>query len=409
MRPHTVLRPAQCWGHDAIPGRVLCAESVATIHANSASKSRKIGLLRRLGEAMALDEQSVCAYLQHLSPEERYDLLQSAVPDLRTELQRLLGTMGAISVRERPRTVRIPEELPAHLAQRLHEYYAKVTARYERLIKNGHSRSSAYQGWRMNAPIRLAKYLAANGIERWDVLRQRDIASFLMENPGLRRSSLDGFLHFLNQDRSFTERRGRPPSKLGRKRTAPRPPPVISPSELKLVITEIRRTRSPAEFLLAWLVCRMGMTAAAGYALTLDKIRVDNAGRLVIQPARVWVAVPRDIEPMLLKLISDEVPDWRQIVPEQLQHVTIFDRYIKDIGVFREQVLQGRALTLRASAVFAAMHNGHLDRATLHATMGVSMPTIAKLELLLSADLHRRLDPSIVAGRNAAILGEADD
>jgi hypothetical protein len=41
--------------------------------------------------------------------------------------------------------------------------------------------------------------------------------------------------------------------------------------------------------------------------------------------------------------------------------------------------------------------------------MGVSMPTIAKLELLLSADLHRRLDPSIVAGRNAAILGQADD
>lgn len=379
------------------------------LRGGSAFKLRKIGLLRRLGEAMALDEQSVCAYLNHLSPEERYDLLQSAVPDLRTELQRLLGTMGAIPVRERPKSVRIPEELPAHLAQRLHEYYAKVTARYERLVKNGHSRSSAYRERRMNTPIRLAKYLADNGIERWDVLRQRDIASFLMVNPGLRRSSIDGFLRFLNQDRSFTERRGRPPSKLGSKRTTPRPPPVISPSELKDVITEIRRTRSPAEFLLAWLVCRMGMTVAAGYALTLDKIRVDKAGRLVIQPARVWVAVPRDIEPILLNLISDEVPDWRQTAPEQLQHVTIFDRYIKDVDVFREQVLQRRAFTLRASAVFAAMHNGHLDRATLHATMGVSMPTIAKLELLLSADLHRRIDPSVVARRNAAILGEADD
>jgi len=55
------------------------------------------------------------------------------------------------------------------------------------------------------------------------------------------------------------------------------------------------------------------------------------------------------------------------------------------------------------------MLDGHLDRVTLRHTMGVSMPTILQLERLLSVDLHRRLDPSLVEARNAHITGHVDD
>ena len=55
------------------------------------------------------------------------------------------------------------------------------------------------------------------------------------------------------------------------------------------------------------------------------------------------------------------------------------------------------------------MLKGRLDRVTIHQTMGVSMPTIAKMEVLFSIDLHRKLDPDIVAARNARIRGDTND
>lgn len=41
--------------------------------------------------------------------------------------------------------------------------------------------------------------------------------------------------------------------------------------------------------------------------------------------------------------------------------------------------------------------------------MGVSMPFLVKLELLLSTDIHRSLDPELARKRNAHILGKSDD
>jgi hypothetical protein len=94
---------------------------------------------------------------------------------------------------------------------------------------------------------------------------------------------------------------------------------------------------------------------------------------------------------------------------DALQFIKIFDRYIPSLSRYAVRVLGGRARLLRASAVFAAMMSGHLDRVTLNQTMGVSTPTIARLETLLSADLHRRLAPDFIAERNKRILGGASD
>jgi Fe-S-cluster formation regulator IscX/YfhJ len=130
---------------------------------------------------------------------------------------------------------------------------------------------------------------------------------------------------------------------------------------------------------------------------------------MVIQPALVWVEVPPRVADQFRNIIEPVEPSWGKVDPESLRHVTLFDHYITKLDDFSAKVLQGRTRLLRASAIFAAMLDGHLDRVTLRHTMGVSMPTILQLERLLSVDLHRRLDPGLVEARNAHITGQVDD
>ncbi|MGU5559466.1 hypothetical protein ACV1C9_20400 [Aeromonas caviae] len=75
---------------------------------------------------------------------------------------------------------------------------------------------------------------------------------------------------------------------------------------------------------------------------------------------------------------------------------------------FSTLYLQNKAVIIRASAIYAMMENGHLDRVTLKKTIGVSMPTLAKLERLFSVDVHRRLDPEFIKLRNVHITGQGN-
>lgn len=183
----------------------------------------------------------------------------------------------------------------------------------------------------------------------------------------------------------------------------------MRPDELKEFLAGVRDRYSDPEYLLAWMVCRLGMIAKNAYEISLDRIRQNDKGQLVIRPAVVWVELPPRIGSMLRRLVEEIEPRWAGAEPDSLCHVTLFDRHIPDLDRFSANVLQCRTRILRASAIFAAMLDGHLDRVTLRQTMGVSMPTIIKLERLLSVDMHRKLDPAFVQARNARIRGDADD
>lgn len=192
--------------------------------------------------------------------------------------------------------------------------------------------------------------------------------------------------------------------------TKRRPPPqVLRPEILAQFLADVRERYSVHEYVLAWMVCRLGMIARHAYSITLDRIQLNDRGRMVIRPALVWVEVPPRVADQFRNIIEPIEPSWGKVDPESLRHITLFDHYITKLDDFSATVLQGRTRLLRASAIFAAMLDGHLDRVTLRHTMGVSMPTILQLERLLSVDLHRRLDPSLVEARNAHITGQVDD
>lgn len=343
-----------------------------------------------------------------MSPEDRHELLDAAVPELRVQLAFALSALGEPSTCPPSRPVTKSDDLPADLAEKLSLFQARIETRYKRLLKSGHERTGPYVAEVMAGPKRLASFLAAEGITRWDAMRKRDLVAFFAANPRLLKAKVERFMKFLNEHKPFRETRGGAAKPRGMKR--PRSAPVVMPpEELRAALSEIRLSATDQEYLLAWLICRMGMTATSAYSLTLDRVTLNDQGQLVIRPARAWVVVPVR-EAAIFKAMAEAIaPAWPKMPEDALKFITIFDAYIPNLNRYAERVLKGRARLLRSSAIFAAMMTGHLDRVTLNKTMGVSTPTIAKLETLLSGDLHRRLDPDFIKERNKRILGEGSD
>lgn len=403
------LRPPECWVHDANPLLAMCGQSQSFRQFRGKVSARRTAMLHALGNAIQSGDAAVREYLASLSPEARFELMRGVVPKLAAFLATVIPTIEGCEIRPASRSVVIPERLPPGLRTQLQAYHDKLQSRFNKLIAKGHDRAPNFVSRIMSTQIRFAEHLLAGGIERWDVVRKRDIVAFLQDNPSVTPDKVMRFMRFVNEHQPFRETRGRPSRSQGGERRNVTPPKTVPPQVLEAFLADVRTTRSDAEYLLAWLVCRMGMMAQPAYALSLDRVRFNDAGRLVIRPARVWVSVPRAIEALFRKLIDEAAPNWRKRLPEQLKGLTFFRHYIPNLDVFTVDVLQGRTRILRASAVFAAMMKGQVDRVTLHQTMGVSMPFLVKLELLLSTDMHRSLDASLVKRRNDHILGKRDD
>lgn len=401
--------PATCWSHSSREELRLCAQSMATLMQGAPRRKLYLHWLRSVGEAFEQGEHAVQKVLTELPPEARATLLKYAAPALRVLLAKRLAMLDDVEVRPSARAVRIPENLPLPLRDGLVAYQQRLQTRYETLLKRGHTRSSAYVAEAMKVPIRLAVFMASIDIQRWDVVRKRDLVAFFKENPAAKRTSAARFLRSMEDHRPFRDGRGRHSGKRRGMRNPKGPPPqVLRPEVLNQFLADVRERYSAPEYVLAWMVCRLGMKSTQAYHITLDRIRLNDNGRMVIQPAQVWVEVPRRVASLFRKVIEGVEPSWGHVESDTLRHVTVFDHYIRELDVFQRTVLQGRTQLLRMSAVFAAILSGHLDRVTLRHSMGVSMPTIIQLERLLSVDLHRRLDPDLAAQRNTHILGEGD-
>lgn len=403
--------PGTCWLHSSQEELRWCAQSMVTSMQGAEKRSLYLQLLRRVGEAFQQDDLAVDNLLATISPEARSMLLKYGSAELRAALSKRIAALPNAEVRPATTSARIPDGLPQPLLDGLLAFEKRLQARYETLVERGHTRSHKYVAAAMKVPVRLAVFLAGEGIERWDIVRNRDLVAFFQKNPAAPRQPIERFLQSMEDHRPFRERRGRPAGGRKRMRDAKRrpPPQVLRPEILLQFLADVRERYSVHEYLLAWMVCRLGMIARHAYSITLDRIQLNDRGRMVIRPALVWVEVPQRVADQFRKIIEPVDPSWGKVDPESLRFVTLFDHYITDLDEFTAKVLQGRTRLLRASAIFAAMLDGHLDRVTLRHTMGVSMPTILQLERLLSVDLHRRLDPSLVEARNAHITGHVDD
>jgi hypothetical protein len=404
------VRPEGCWALREGSGLALCAQSLAARRTTAERFEVRLTVLRGLGKVIDGGDAAVMRYLRTLTPEQTYELVRSAVPALQARVSALLKQAEVQEPRRERRQVSIPESLPEQMREVLVKYQAKLERRSDRLTEKGHTRSYTYAARLMSEPLRLSLYLVAEGHTSWLSMKRRDVVSFMAKNPAVLRTSVERFLRFLEEDRPFAaaanvQRKGaKRKSGVGQSSPAHE---VLSPEELKAILDRVRSENTEPEYLLTWLICKMGLTAQAAYDITLDKFEVNEAGRLAIRPARVWVLVPKSVATIFERNIELLFPGWRDATPEERSHMSLFTTTVPKVHTFVEQTLGQKARTLRASAIYAAMRAGHLDRVTLVETMGVSIATIQKLERLLSTDLHRTLPAAFVKERNKHIMGTA--
>jgi hypothetical protein len=403
------IKPPGCWANSPDQRLVNCAKSLKYRQFKEDTAQLRTELLKGLGEAIQQGDAVVATYLKGLTATTRYELHRSSVPELAAYLSAAIASMGGLEQRQASRPVEVPEDFPPGLREPLLRYKEKLERLYNKRLEKGHKRAPNYVWRTLLVPLRFAKHLHANGIDRWDVVRNRDIVNFCRENPTVPSSKIMPIMRFVNDHLPFRETRGRAMRSRGGERRNITPPKILPAEELDSLLAEVRETGTDAEYVLTWLVCRLGMMARPAYELPLDRVRINDAGRLVIRPAQAWLTLPRSVENLFKKIIDEAVPNWQHVPTDQLKGVVFFRNHIPNLDLFTIRVLKGKTRLLRSSAIFASMMKGQIDRVTLNQTTGVSTAYIIRLELLLSADMHRSLDPKLVKARNAHILGESND
>lgn len=399
----TSVPPRQCWLEDEDSLKALCARSLSPMPVKGFNE--RAAAFLAVGEVIDKSDLHLRSVIANLTEIQRFELMHHAVPALKVKLSPLLVELEVEKVQPPEREVPIPDDISEGLRVGLVEYLARLRRRLDTVRRRGGTRDPRYLSNLLNIAIRLARFLDANGIKTWDAMRKRDVVAFIAENPKVTPTRLSRLLRALSEDKPFADRRGR--HVRGRGARAPVPlQEVMAPKEVDAFLEELKQRCTPAEYAAAWLVAKMGMSASAVHRLTADLLKVDADGRVVIRPADAWVVLPKGIGRQLAAIADSAAPGWRTAIGNQFAHVRVFHKSLPKLDVFRERVLLRDAWRLRASAVYAALLNGHLDRVTLRATMGVSHATIASIERHLSADIHRKLEPSVVRERNKVLTGD---
>jgi len=368
--------------------------------------SRKKALLRALFPALAAGGQELQTFLISLGQDDRYHLMQAAEPETRIKLAAGLGDLdGGVS----PPQLRIliPSDLPDDLRRGLTDYLDKHRRRLDLLVKNGHARSPKFLQKKLQEPIRLAKFISAQGLSRWMELSSSTLVAFAKQYPSHNRVMLKAFLdHIRDQDR-FRKKPGPPKKKPAQVLRSSRMPDVYRPDALAEKLKQARQRLPAEEYVLYWMVARLGMTALAACRITLDRLHVNTDGQMVIRPADGWVQVPKSVAPTLARLAKAAAPGWPFEAPESGGAIP-FMAPVADSPRKAALICDNETRKLRLSAAYAAIRAGHHDRSTLRAFMGISLKILEQLEFLLQADMHMIVDPDIVKRRNAVILGKAD-
>jgi len=296
-------------------------------------------------------------------------------------------------------------DLPEPLLERLKDWEDKNRRRLTARINNGYTRAPDTLRRKMAEPIALARFLADRGIERWETMTISDRIAFAKTRPKLVQQKLKAFITFIEGGNPFKTRRGRPPKRAKKVIRETRQTPILPPDELKARLREAKQRLPADQYLLYWLVAKLGLTAKAAYSLTLDRITINAQARLVIRPAEAWFSLPKSLAPTMEALARAADPAWPYEDPDKAPAIPVMEDVIPRHRVGPD-IFLGETTLLRSSAIHAAMHYGQLDRKTLAAITGVSLKTISDMEFLVPADIHSLVSHDLVAARNQAILGE---
>lgn len=362
-------------------------------------------LLRDLQKASGVSEQVARQHLERLTPHERWSLLQFSAPDLRDWLLKSYK-LDDLEVSPNLESVCYPE-LPENLLVMLTAWETKNRNRLIARMNSGHSRSPTTLRRMMAEPIALARFLSENGITRWDAMKMSDRVAFAKTRQKRVQQKLRPFLAFLEGASRFGAKRGRRPKKSASAIRETRQIPILQPDVLKARIKEAKQRLPADQYLLYWLVARLGLTAKAAYGITLDKITVNQKGRVVIRPADAWFALPKSLASTMERLARAADTQWPYLSPQDAPPIPVMAGVIPKSRIGKD-IYQNETTLLRSSAIFAAMHDGMLDRKSLSAITGVSHTTIAIMEFMVPADIHSLGSHKLVTARNKMILGKDD-
>lgn len=401
-----VLEPNRCWKEHGNVIQKLCVLSAPHNRVTAAQKKRVYSHLTKLGVESLKGEQACEVFFCSLSPFERDELIEFSVEDLKEKLT-TIAAKHKLTVLPEAKITELPEDLSYELESLINDYRTMLLKRYKTLLEKGHTRSEYYVTRESTDAIRFVRYLAKIGFNSWTGVSRKELVGYLADENAKLSNSLKRFIKYANNKKNPLRKiKTGKPKRSGTVLTET-PRPKIVPSEMvDSLLKSIKLNHTPAEYLLAWLVCRLGLTLIKSYKLNLAQIKINDDGKCVIKPSEVWVSLPPNIEKVLIDLADENYPKWREESEEKLEYLEIFPKLIPNRHDFSKEVLQGHSRELRSSAIFALMLKGHTDRVTIKRTTGMSMPTIVKLESLLSVDLHRRLDPEFIKLRNQHITGE---
>lgn len=413
-----VYRARNCRAKLATPGQdcwfelgglhMLIAESLAGRAPTNVDKAQKREVLfRGLQAAAVAGETTAKEYLRKVSPPERWLLQDQASPSLRDWLVTVFKQEDLLVFPELtpPDYTGVPETLLPTLQEWEKKNYERLISRMEK----GHNRARRTLHRLMAEPVALARFLGEQGVLRWDAMTMSDRIAFAKTRSKRSEARLGPFISFLDGKNPFKDRRGRrPPQKTRKAIKEVRRIPIIPVDELKERIKGARQRLPDDQYLLYWMVAKLGLTAKAAYGLTADRITINKDGRLVIRPAEAWVALPRRLAYIMEALVRKVDPEWPHENPDMAPPVPVMKSVIAENRLGRV-IYQSETTLLRSSAIHAAMHAGQLDRKTLMAITGVSHTTIARMEYLVPADIHSLASHDFVRRRNAAIQGDTDE
>lgn len=400
---------SNCWLNQDNLIKKLCVETIKKTDPRISCVPELKMLLKKLAEECSEEPLKLGEFLKSLEPTQRYILLKYSTPELKKFIAKALTELD-LATRKPMAKVYIPEDLPEGLLVVINEYKEKIERRYERLIKQKHERDANYIRHEMFEAIGFCVYLASKGFTAWEGIRNRDVVDYLASKGRMMTNPLKRFISFTEGKRNPFRKQGmQKPRRTGTVLVETPRPKIVPPTILNKFIKSLRGSVSDAEYLIAWFVCKLGLTTNRVYNLKLSDFNINDSGRCVIRPSSIWLNLPKHIENIVQILAEKELPQWHAQPEHQRKHYYLFHNNVISLKHICTRVLQGRAKVLRMSALYAMMNNGYLDRVTLISSTGVSTPTLAKLERLFSVDVHRRLDPEFVKLRNIHITGEPNE
>lgn len=402
-----VVDEISCWLNSGNSVKKLCATSVGELRVRGTRKANVVALYSLIGRAAEKGEHELDDLLRKLTPFERQELLDLSVPELQRIFTLKIDRLS-LNAQHLLRTAELPTGISEEFHLLLTSYQELLIRRYNILIEKKHSRSTDYVVRSMYKPISFCVFLSENDVTTWGQVGNSELASFLEASETKLSTCLKRFIKYAqtkqNPFKKVSERRPRRGG--GAIIETPRPQ-IVPPLELASYLSNLRIICDDPHYLWAWFVCKMGLTVKKAYDLTLADLSINEQGRCVIRPYEAWIALPKSIEKIVLEEASNIYPVWKSAREDRLKKLRLLASVKKTPQHFSKSYLQNKAKILRSSAIYAMMENGHLDRVTLKTTIGVSMPTLAKLERLFSVDVHRRLDPDFIKLRNTHITGEA--